>query len=216
LQKLDAPRKIRILLADDHTVVRQGLRLLLIRNQDIDVVGEAAGGREAVAMCRELSPDIAIVDIAMPEMNGVEATRQIRQDGSGANVIILSMHKDAMYVRETLRAGAKGYLLKDAMDKDIVQAIRAVARGEAFLSPGVSATVLDDYQKHVTDPLDLVTNRERQILQMLAGGKTSKDIASELNISVYTVDAHRSRIMKKLQLRTIGDVVRFALQRGLA
>ena len=216
MQKLDAPRKIRILLADDHTVVRQGLRLLLIRNQDIDVVGEAAGGREAVAMCRELSPDIAIVDIAMPEMNGVEATRQIRQDGSGANVIILSMHKDAMYVRETLRAGAKGYLLKDAMDKDIVQAIRAVARGEAFLSPGVSATVLDDYQKHVTDPLDLVTNRERQILQMLAGGKTSKDIASELNISVYTVDAHRSRIMKKLQLRTIGDVVRFALQRGLA
>jgi two-component system response regulator NreC len=216
LQKLDAPRKIRILLADDHTVVRQGLRLLLIRNQDIDVVGEAASGREAVAMCRELSPDIAIVDIAMPEMNGVEATRQIRQDGSGANVIILSMHKDAMYVRETLRAGAKGYLLKDAMDKDIVQAIRAVARGEAFLSPGVSATVLDDYQKHVTDPLDLVTNRERQILQMLAGGKTSKDIASELNISVYTVDAHRSRIMKKLQLRTIGDVVRFALQRGLA
>jgi two-component system response regulator NreC len=216
LQKLDAPRKIRILLADDHTVVRQGLRLLLIRNQDIDVVGEAAGGREAVAMCRELRPDIAIVDIAMPEMNGVEATRQIRQDGSGANVIILSMHKDAMYVRETLRAGAKGYLLKDAMDKDIVQAIRAVARGEAFLSPGVSATVLDDYQKHVTDPLDLVTNRERQILQMLAGGKTSKDIASELNISVYTVDAHRSRIMKKLQLRTIGDVVRFALQRGLA
>ena len=216
MQKLDAPRKIRILLADDHTVVRQGLRLLLIRNQDIDVVGEAASGREAVAMCRELSPDIAIVDIAMPEMNGVEATRQIRQDGSGASVIILSMHKDAMYVRETLRAGAKGYLLKDAMDKDIVQAIRAVARGEAFLSPGVSATVLDDYQKHVTDPLDLVTNRERQILQMLAGGKTSKDIASELSISVYTVDAHRSRIMKKLQLRTIGDVVRFALQRGLA
>ena len=216
MQRLDAPRKIRILLADDHTVVRQGLRLLLIRNQDIDVVGEAASGREAVAMCRELSPDIAIVDIAMPEMNGVEATRQIRQDGSGASVIILSMHKDAMYVRETLRAGAKGYLLKDAMDKDIVQAIRAVARGEAFLSPGVSATVLDDYQKHVTDPLDLVTNRERQILQMLAGGKTSKDIASELSISVYTVDAHRSRIMKKLQLRTIGDVVRFALQRGLA
>src|SRR5262245_20196011 len=110
----------------------------------MDVVGEAASGREAVAMCRELNPDIAIVDIAMPEMNGVEATRQIRQDCSGANVIILSMHKDAMYVRETLRAGAKGYLLKDAMDKDIVQAIRAVARGEAFLSPGVSATVLDD------------------------------------------------------------------------
>jgi two-component system response regulator NreC len=216
LQKLEATTKIRILLADDHTVVRQGLRLLLIRNPDMDVVAEAASGREAVALCRELRPHIAIVDVAMPGMNGVEATRQIRQDGSGTEVIILSMHKDAIYVRETLRAGAKGYLLKDAMDKDIVQAVRAVARGEGFLSPGISATVLDDYQKHVTDPLDTVTNRERQILQMLAEGKTSKEIASELNISVYTVDAHRSRIMKKLQLRTIGDVVRFAMQRGLA
>jgi two-component system, NarL family, response regulator NreC len=216
LQKFDANKKIRILLADDHTVVRQGLRLLLIRNPDMDVVGEAASGREAVELCRQIRPDVAIVDVAMPEMNGVEATRQIRQDGAGANVIILSMHKDAIYVRETLRAGAKGYLLKDAMDQDVVRAVRAVARGEGFLSPGISATVLDDYQKHVTDPLDLITSRERQILQMLAEGKTSKDIASDLNISVYTVDAHRSRIMKKLQLRTIGDVVRFALQRGLA
>jgi two-component system, NarL family, response regulator NreC len=216
LQKPDEPKKIRILLADDHTVVRQGLRLLLIRHPDMDVVGEAASGKDAVALCQQMNPDIAIVDVQMPEMNGVEATRQIRQNGSGANVIILSMHKDAIYVRETLRAGAKGYLLKDAMDKDVVSAVRAVARGEGFLSPGVSATVLDDYQKHVTDPLDQITNRERQILQLLAEGKTSKDIASELNISVYTVDAHRSRIMKKLQLRTIGDVVRFAIQRGLA
>ena len=216
MQKPDETKKIRILLADDHTVVRQGLRLLLTRNHDMDVVAEAASGRDAVALCEQVQPDIAIVDVAMPGMNGVEATRQIRQNGSGTNVIILSMHKDAVYVRETLRAGAKGYLLKDAMDKDIVQAVRAVARGEGFLSPGVSATVLDDYQKHVTDPLDLISNRERQILQLLAEGNTSKDIASDLNISVYTVDAHRSRIMKKLQLRTIGDVVRFAMQRGLA
>lgn len=209
-------KKIRVLLADDHTVVRQGLRLLLIRNPDIDVIGEAASGCEALELCRQLSPDVVIVDVAMPEMNGVEATRQIRQNFPAINILILSMHKDAIYVRETLRAGAKGYLLKDAVDKDVVSAVRAVARGEGFLSPGVSATVLDDYQKHVTDPLDLVTNRERQILQLLAEGKTSKDIASALKISVYTVDAHRSRIMKKLQLRTIGDVVRFALQRGLA
>ena len=216
MQKFDANKKIRILLADDHTVVRQGLRLLLIRNPDMDVVAEASSGREAVALCRQVNPDVAIMDVAMPEMNGVEATRQIRQEGSDANVIILSMHKDAIYVRETLRAGAKGYLLKDAMDQDVVRAVRAVARGEGYLSPEISATVLDDYQKHVTDPLDLITNRERQILQMLGEGKTSKDIASELNISVYTVDAHRSRIMKKLQLRSIGDVVRFAMQRGLA
>jgi two-component system response regulator NreC len=216
LKSESSNKKIRVLLADDHTVVRQGLRLLLIRNQDIDVVGEAASGREALELCRELHPDVVIADVAMPEMNGVEATRQIRQNFPAINILILSMHKDAIYVRETLRAGAKGYLLKDAVDKDVVSAVRAVARGEGFLSPGVSATVLDDYQKHVTDPLDLITNRERQILQMLAEGKTSKDIASELKISVYTVDAHRSRIMKKLQLRTIGDVVRFALQRGLA
>lgn len=216
MQKFDANKKIRILLADDHTVVRQGLRLLLIRNPDMDVVAEAASGVEAVNLCRQVRPDVAILDVAMPEMNGVEATRQIREEGSALNVIILSMHKDPIYVRETLRAGAKGYLLKDAVDQDVVRAVRAVARGEGFLSPEVSATVLNDYQKHVTDPLDLITMRERQILRMLAEGKTSKDIASELNISVYTVDAHRSRIMKKLQLRSIGDVVRFAMQRGLA
>jgi DNA-binding NarL/FixJ family response regulator len=125
------------------------------------------------------------------------------------------MHKDAPYVRETLRAGAKGYLLKDSIDSDLVVAVRAVARGEGFLSPAISATVLDDYQKHVTDPLDSVTPRERQLLQMLAEGKTSKDIATELAISIYTVDAHRSRIMKKLGLRTIGELVRFAIERGL-
>jgi RNA polymerase sigma factor (sigma-70 family) len=151
----------------------------------------------------------------MPELNGVEATRLIRQECPECNVLVLSMHKDAPYVRETLRAGAKGYLLKDAIDGDLVTAVRAVARGEGFLSPPVSATVLADYQKHVADPLDQITPRERQLLQMLAEGKTSKDIASELDISVYTVDAHRSRIMKKLQLRSIGDLVRFAIQRGL-
>jgi DNA-binding NarL/FixJ family response regulator len=196
--------------------VRQGFRLLLSRHPSLEVVGEASSGRQAVELCQKLAPDIVILDVAMPEMNGVEATRQIRQNCPSTNVLVLSMHKDAIYVRETLRAGAKGYLLKDSIDRDLIEAVQAVARGEGFLSPAVSATVLDDYQKHVTDPLDLITNRERQILQMLAEGKTSKDIACELNISVYTVDAHRSRIMKKLHLRTIGDLVRFALQRGLS
>jgi DNA-binding NarL/FixJ family response regulator len=202
-------------LADDHALVRQGFRLILAQHSDIEVVGEAADGRQAVEMARALLPDVVILDIAMPEVNGVEATRQIRLDSPSCNVLVLSMHKDAPYVRETLRAGAKGYLLKDSIGRDLVDAVRAVSRGEAFLNPAVSATVLEDYQKRVTDPIDLITPRERQLLQMLAEGKTSKDIATELKISVYTVDAHRSRIMKKLQLRGIGDLVRFALQRGL-
>jgi two-component system, NarL family, response regulator NreC len=207
--------KIRVLLADDHALVRHGFRLLLSSQPDIEVVGEAATGRQALELCHQLKPQLVILDVAMPDMNGVEATRQILQECPGTNILILSMHKDAIYVRETLRAGAKGYLLKDSIDRDLLEAVRAVALGQGFLSPQVSGTVLEDYQKHVTDPLDLVTNRERQVLHLLAQGHSSKDIATELNISVYTVDAHRSRIMKKLKLRSVGDLVRFALQRGL-
>ncbi len=202
-------------MADDHSMVRKGFRLILAQYPGIEVVGEAANGVEAVALTLQFSPDVVVMDIAMPDINGVEATRLVRQQCPESNVLVLSMHKDAAYVRETLRAGALGYLLKDSVDGDLVTAVRAVARGEGFLSPAVSATVISDYQKYVSDPLDLVTPRERQLLQMLAEGKTSKDIAQELKISVYTVDAHRSRIMKKLQLRSIGDLVRFALQRGL-
>jgi two-component system response regulator NreC len=215
MRQPNGPKPIRVLLADDHGVVRQGFRLILAQHDDVEVVGEAVNGREAVDLARKLTPDVVILDIAMPELNGVDATRLIRQELPECNVLVLSMHKDAAYVRETLRAGAKGYLLKDSIDGDLVKAVRAVAAGEGFLSPGISATVLSDYQKHVSDPLDLITPRERQLLQMLAEGKTSKDIASELKISIYTVDAHRSRIMKKLQLRSIGDLVRFAFQRGL-
>jgi DNA-binding NarL/FixJ family response regulator len=203
------------LLADDHTVVRQGFRLILSQFEDIEVAGEASNGREAVEQALALKPDVVVLDIAMPLVNGVESTRLLRQNCPECEILILSMYKDAAYVRETLRAGAKGYILKDSIDNDLVKAVRAVASGEGFLSPAVSATVLADYQKHVTDPLDLVTPREREILQMLAEGKTSKDIAAELDISVYTVDAHRSRVMKKLQLRTIGELIRFAISRGL-
>jgi len=208
-------KPIRVLLVDDHGVVRQGFRMILSQHADIEVVGEAATGREAVDLAAKLLPDVIVLDIAMPDLNGVEAARLIRQNSPECQILVLSMHSDAAYVRETLRAGAKGYLLKDAIDRDFVTAVRAVARGEGFLSPAVSAMVLADYQKHVVDPLDLITPRERQLPQMLAEGKTSKDIATELKISVYTVDAHRSRIMKKLELRSIGDLVRFALQRGI-
>jgi two-component system response regulator NreC len=209
------PKTIRVLLADDHKVVAQGFRLILSRHPDVEVVGDAYSGREAVEQAIKLEPDVVVLDIAMPDINGVEATRQILRDVPRTRVVILTMHKDAAYVREALRAGAKGYLLKESIDGELVAAVRAVARGDAYLSPSVSATVLNDYQEQVTDPLDQITNRERQVLQLLAEGKTSKDVAAELNISVYTVDAHRSRIMKKLQLRTGRDLVRFALQRGL-
>jgi two-component system response regulator NreC len=208
-------KKIRVVLVDDHGMVRQGFRLILSQAPDIEVVGEASHGGEAVTLAGELQPDVVILDVALPGMNGIEVVRQIRQNSPRCNLLMLSMHKDAVYVRESLRAGARGYLLKDSIDKDLLDAVRAVARDDGFLSPSISGTVLEDYQKHVTDPLDQITNRERQILQMLAEGKTSKDVATDLDISVYTVDAHRSRIMKKLQFKTIGDLIRFAMQRGL-
>ncbi len=215
MKRPSGQKRIRVLLADDHAVVRQGFRLILSQHPDIEVVGEASNGREAVEKTLELHPDVTVTDIAMPELNGVEVVRQIRQNAPKVKVVVLSMHKDAVYVRETLRAGAKGYLLKDSIDQDLVKAVRAVAAGEAYLSPTISVTVLEDYEKHVEDPLDQVTPRERQLLEMLAEGLTSKEIATELDISVYTVDAHRSRIMKKLGLRSIGDLIRFAIQRGL-
>lgn len=203
------------MLVDDHHLVRRGFRLILSQHPDLEVVGESSNGHQALEMAAQLKPDVIVLDIAMPGCNGVEATRLLRQNCPGSAILILSMHKDAPYVRETLRAGAKGYLLKDSIDSDLALAVLAVARGEGFLSPAISATVLADYEKHVTDPLDQITPRERELLQLLAEGKTSKDIAADLDISVYTVDAHRSRIMKKLQLRTIGELVRFAIERGL-
>jgi DNA-binding NarL/FixJ family response regulator len=208
-------RKIRILLADDHAMVRKGFRLILSQEDDIEIVGEAGSGQEAIRLAVQLVPDLIILDIAMPGINGVEATRLILKECPNTRVLILSMHKDPVYVRETLRAGAKGYLLKDGIDGDLVRAVRAVASDQGFLSPSISGTVLEDYQRHVTDPLDLLTSREREVLQLLAEGKVAKEIAADLDVSVYTVDAHRSRIMKKLQLRSSGELVRFAMRKGL-
>ena len=208
-------KRIRILLADDHAVVRQGFKLILSQQPDMEVIGEAGNGREAVRMTAELRPDLVIMDIAMPDINGVEATRQLSQNFPESSVLILSMHKDPVYVRESLRAGARGYLLKESIDQDFLTAVRAVAAGEGFLSPAVSKTVLDDYQQQVNDPFDLLTARERQVLQMLAEGKVAKEIATDLDVSVYTVDAHRGRIMKKLGLRSSTELVRFAMRKGL-
>jgi DNA-binding NarL/FixJ family response regulator len=208
-------RKTRILLADDHAVVRQGFARILQGEGDLEVVGEAADGREAVQKAIELKPDIVIMDVSMPELNGIEATRRLQKDHPRIRVLALSMHKDNVFVREILRAGAAGYLLKDAIDQELLTAVRAVASGEGYLSPSVSEAVLSDYRKHVTDPIDLLSSREREILQMLAEGKTNKEVAQVLNISVYTVDAHRGRIMEKLNLHSIGEMVRFAMRNGL-
>lgn len=207
-------RKIRILLADDHAVVRQGFRLILSQQPDTEVVGEAGSGGQTLRLVSELKPDVVVMDIAMPDINGVEATRRITELGLEARVLILSMHKDSVYVRESLRAGAKGYLLKDSIDQDLLRAVRAVAKGDAFLSPEISRTVIEEYQQ-IDDPFDLLTARERQVLQMLAEGKVAKEIATELDVSVYTVDAHRGRIMKKLGLHSSTEVVRYAMRKGL-
>jgi two-component system response regulator NreC len=208
-------KTIRILLADDHAVVRQGFKMILGAQPDMEIVGEAGNGREAVELVEQLKPDIVVMDVAMPELNGIEATRRVTDSVPHTRVIALSMHKDSVYVREVLRAGARGYLLKDSDAGDLVSAVRAVARGEGYLSPAVSNAVLDDYRKHVGDPIDLLSSREREVLQMLAEGKTNKEIAVVLNLSVYTVDAHRGHIMEKLNLHSINELVRFAVRHGL-
>jgi two-component system, NarL family, response regulator NreC len=208
-------RKTRILLADDHAILRKGVRLLLDSQPDFEVVGEAANGREAIAQAHHLKPDIVVMDVSMPELNGIEGTRRICEELPQSKVIALSMHKDSVYVREILRAGARGYLLKDSDDDDLLRALRAVARGEAFLSPAISDAVLTDYRKHVTNPIDLLTSREREILTLIAEGKTNKDIAQDLHLSVYTVESHRGSVLEKLNLHNTGDIVRFALRNGL-
>lgn len=208
-------RKIRVLLADDHRILRQGVRMLIDSQKDMEVVGEAKTGREAIEEARRLKPDVVVMDVSMPELNGIEGTRHICDEMKHTRVLALSMHKDAVYVREILRAGARGYLLKDSEDDDLVRAIRCLQRGEAFLSPAISDAVLSDYRKHVSNPVDLLTSREREILTMVADGKTNKEIANALNLSVYTVESHRGSVMEKLNLHNAGDIVRFALRNGL-
>lgn len=215
LAALMAAKATRILLADDHGVVRNGFRMILAAQWDMEVVGEASNGREAVEMAEQLSPDVVVMDVTMPELNGIEATRQICKAQPKTRILALSMQKDSVYVREMLRAGAKGYLLKDCSESDFLAAVRAVAVGKGWLSPEVSDAVLDDYRKHVTNPIDLLSPREREVLQLIAESKTNKEIATALGLSVYTIEAHRGRIMEKLNLHSIGELVRFAIRNGL-
>jgi len=202
-------------LADDHAILRKGIALLIGAQPDMEVVGEAKNGREAAEVTRQLKPDVVVMDISMPELNGIEGTRQICDELPQTKVLALSMHKDSVYVREILRAGARGYLLKDSEDDDLLKAIRCIHKGQAFLSPEVSDAVLTDYRKHVSNPMDLLTSREHEILSMIAEGKANKEIAATLNLSVYTVESHRGSVMEKLNLHNTGDIVRFAIRNGL-
>jgi DNA-binding NarL/FixJ family response regulator len=208
-------KRTRILLADDHAVVRHGFRRILDAQEDMEVVGEVSNGREAVDRSAAIQPDVVIMDVTMPELNGIEATRRIAEQVPRTRILALSMHRDSVYVREILRAGARGYLLKDSSEADLVSAVRAVAQGEGYLSPAVSEAVLSDYRKHVTNPVDLLTSREREVLQLVAEGRTNKEIANSLNLSVYTVEAHRGKIMEKLNLHSASEMVRFAIRNGL-
>lgn len=209
------PPKIRILLADDHSVVRHGFRRILEEQADMEVVGEAANGREAVELATRLAPDVLVMDVTMPQLNGIEAARQLAKSCPRLRVLALSMQKDGVYVREMLRAGARGYLLKESTEADLLAAVRAVAAGKAWLSPEVSDAVLEDYRRHVTNPLDLLSAREREVLQLIAEGRTNKEIAGQLGLSVYTVEAHRGNLMEKLNLHSGNELVRFAVRHGV-
>jgi two-component system response regulator NreC len=213
-------RKIRIVLADDHKLMRSGLRVLLEQQPDLTVVGEASDGREAVALVASQRPDVLVMDIGMPSLNGIEAAAQITQSNPEAAIVMLSMHSDESYVLRALKAGAKGYLLKDSAEADLIQAVRAVAEGKSFFSTAVSKVLLDDYvrkQKRsgAEDPYDLLTPREREVLQLVAEGKSNKEVAQLLNLSVYTVETHRSNIMEKLNLHGVPELILYAVRKGI-
>src|SRR5579872_1536425 len=216
----DDMNPIRILLGDDHTVMRNGLRLLLERQPNLIVIGEASDGREAVRLADELLPDVVVMDIAMPNLNGIEASRQIVKSNPEIAIVILSMHSDESYVIRALKAGARAYLLKDSAEGDLIAAIHAITDGKSFFSPAISRILVEDYmrqleQKHVEDTYKLLTAREREILQLLAEGKTNKEVASMLNLSVYTVETHRTHILQKLNLHNVPELIQYAVRKGI-
>ena len=208
----------RILLADDHGIVRKGLRFLLDRQPEMEVVGEAADGRDAVLLAETTNPDIVIMDVGMPLLNGIEATAQMVRRNPAIGVIILSMHSDEHYLLSALNAGAKGYLLKGSAEEDLVRAIQAVSRGTPFFSPEIAKTMLEDYmrflqQRNLQDSYDLLTEREKEVLQLLAEGRSNKEVAGILEISVYTVDTHRLHLMQKLDLHNTAEIVLYAVRK---
>jgi len=212
--------KIRVLLADDHGIVRKGLRFLLENRPGTEVAGEAADGREAVRLAEELQPDVVVMDIGMPQLNGIDATVQILKRNPRIGVIVLSVHSDESYVARALTAGARGYLLKDSAEADLVRAVEAVAQGKPFFSPVIAQTLLEDYvrnmqQRGLQDSYDLLTDREKEVLQLLAEGKTNKEVAVLLEVSPYTVETHRTRLMQKLNLHNTAEIVLYAVRKKI-
>ena len=211
---------IRILLADDHTVIRKGLRLLLESQAGFTVIAEASNGRETVAMAETHQPDVVVLDVAMPTLNGIEAARQISAKLPQTAIVFLSMHSDEGYVLKALKSGAKAYLLKDSAEYDLINAIRAVNEGKAFFSPAISKMLVEEYmrqmqEREVEDSYELLTTREREVLQLLAEGKANKETASILNLSTYTVETHRGNIMQKLNLHSGAELILYAVRKGV-
>ena len=213
------PKRARVVLAEDHTMVRSGVRALL-EGARLEVVGEAADGREAIRLAASLRPDLIVLDVAMPLMNGIEAAREIRGADGKVGIIVLSMHGDRAYVTEALRAGASGYVLKSAAFSELLKAVDEVLAGRIYLAPSVSRTALDDYVRRVRDEvapseIERLSARERQVLQLIAESKTSAEIGEVLHISPHTVDTHRRKLMEKLEVHNVVDLVKFAIRHGL-
>ncbi len=212
--------KIRVLIADDHAIVRAGVRLLLESQSDMEVVGEAVDGRGAVEMVRDLEPGLVLMDVAMPNMNGLEATQLIKDRYPGVQVLALTMHEDERYFFRILQAGASGYVVKGASPADLLAAVRAVAQGQAYLYPSVAKQLLDDYLKRVEageekDSYDGLSEREREVLRLIAEGRTSRSMADQLVLSVNTVERHRANIMGKLNLHSRAELIKYAIRKGL-
>lgn len=212
--------RTRILIADDHGVMRRGLRLQLELHEDLEVVGEAADGRSAVQLAADLKPDVILMDIGMPVLNGIDASAQITKNNPGAGVIILSMHSDEEYLLRALSSGVRGYLMKENAQEDLDRAVRAVAKGKSYFSPAVQAALMEDYvrllqEKGLHDSYDLLTDREKVVLQLLAEGKANKEVAIALNCSINTVATHRMHLMQKLDLHSSADIVLYAVRKRI-
>jgi two-component system response regulator NreC len=214
-------QKIRVLIADDHTLVRQGLRMMIQPQQDMEVVGEASNGREAVERAAELDPDVVLMDLSMPIMNGLDAARHIIKTNPRIGVLILTMHLNEEYVFQALGAGAKGYIIKESSSEELIKAVRSVYRHETYIDPRIPREVIDQYirraNQHDTSgaPKDILTPREREVLKLIAEGKSNKEIAQILDLSVKTVDVHRTNLMKKLNIHDVATLVKFAIKKGL-
>jgi len=211
-------KKNRILIADDHRITRQGLRSLLEKESDMEVVAEAQDGRTAVELAKKLLPDVVIMDVSMPDLNGIEATRQIISRCKGVKVIALSMHSDTLFVTEMLKGGVSGYLLKDCAFEELAGAIRSVISGKTYLSPSISGVVVNGYLNRVAGfapSRSVLTDREREVLQMIAEGKSTKQTALKLHISVKTVETHRRQIMNKLNIFSVAELTKYAIRKGI-